>query len=246
MYPKTFFATNGVKQRNGKCFVIMPFAPAFDAVYKAIEQATEGPDLCFDCSRADSLEGGGHVIEDILREIAEAEVVVADLTGQNPNVFYELGIAQMVKDVDKVILLSQDIGSIPFDLRVFRCITYSRSAAGLKALKPKLVASVKSVAKKSFRFTIVDQGTYVFAERVMGPDGLAYDFEIPQCFLAVDGAKFMLRISQYAAGRPPKVAFDQGRGLDVGERLGLPGLEWELLLEKVENKVATFVLSQSS
>src|ERR1700756_2787292 len=109
MYPKTFYASGNVKQRSGKCFVIMPFDPVFNEIYETIREAMEGPELSFNCSRADDLQGGGHIIEDILREIAEAEIVVADLTGRNPNVFYELGIAQMVKDVEKVILLSQDV-----------------------------------------------------------------------------------------------------------------------------------------
>jgi hypothetical protein len=64
----------------------------------------------------------GHIIQDILCKIGEAEIIIADLTGRNPNVFYELGIAQMVKNVKQVILLSQDAESIPFDVRVFRCI----------------------------------------------------------------------------------------------------------------------------
>ena len=104
MYPKAFFASKKIDQRDGKCFVIMPFAQSFDEVYETIREALESPDLNLHCRRADELEGGGHIMEDVLKQIGEAEIVIADLTGRNPNVFYELGIAQMIKDVEKVIL----------------------------------------------------------------------------------------------------------------------------------------------
>jgi hypothetical protein len=244
MYPKTFFASGEVKQRSGKCFVIMPFAPAFDEVYETIREAMEGPDLSLNCSRADELQGGGHIIEDILREIAEAEIVIADLTGRNPNVFYELGIVQMVKDVEKVILLSQDVDSIPFDVRVFRCIIYKQSIQGARELKEKLLAGVKAVAEKSFRFNLLQGGSYKFPQKVMGPDHCAYDFMIPECFFAVDGAKFMLRVTRYVAGEPPAISFDGGYGLMVGERRQLPGLEWDLQLDSVTGDVAAFVVQR--
>jgi hypothetical protein len=91
MYPKDFFKPGNVEQQPGKCFVMMPFAPKFDQVYETIRQAIEGPELSLRCCRADELQGGGHIIEGIFKEMAEAEIVIADLTDRNPNVFYELG-----------------------------------------------------------------------------------------------------------------------------------------------------------
>ncbi len=244
MYPKTFFASGEVKQRNGKCFVIMPFAPHFDEIYETIRETLEGPELNFTCSRADELQGGGHIIKDILREIAGAEIVVADLTDRNPNVFYELGIVQMVKDVEKVILLSQDAESIPFDVRVFRCIIYKQSIQGARELKDKLIAGVMAVAEQTFRFNLLQGGSYKFPKKVMGPDHCAYDFEIPECFFAVDGAKLMLKVTRYAAGESPMVSFDGGYGFTVGEIHQLPGLDWDFLLESVSGDVATFVVQR--
>jgi hypothetical protein len=224
----------------------MPFAPGFDEIYDTIQEVIEGPELSFSCSRADELHGGGHIIEDILREIAEAEIVIADLTGRNPNVFYELGIVQMVKDVEKVILLSQDIDSIPFDVKVFRCITYKQTIQGAKELQDKLLAGVKAVAEKSFRFTLLQGGSYKFPQKLMGLDHCAYDFTIPECFFAVDGAKLRLQITRYAMGASPEMSFDGGYGLMVGERLRLPDLEWDLQLENVTGDVATFLVNRSA
>ena len=244
MYPKAFFASGAVKQKTGKCFVIMPFAPSFDEVYDTIQEALEGPKLNFKCARADELKGGGHIIEDILREIAEAEIVIADLTGRNPNVFYELGIVQMVKDVEKVILLSQDSESIPFDVKAFRCIIYKQTIQGAKELQEKLVAGVAAVAEKSFRFTLLQGGTYKFPQKLMGPDHCAYDFTIPECFFAVDGAKFMLEVTRYAVGEKPVALPKRGMGLRIGERRPLPGLQWDVQLESVSGDLASFLIQR--
>lgn len=245
MYPKAFFANGAVKQRSGKCFVIMPFASSFDEVYGTIQEALEGPGLNFKCTRADELKGGGHIIEDILREIAEAEIVIADLTGRNPNVFYELGVVQMVKDVEKVILLSQDAESIPFDVKAFRCIIYKQTIQGAKELREKLAAGISAVAEKSFRFTLLQGGTYKFPQKLMGPDHCAYDFSIPECFFAVDGAKFMLEVTRYAAGEKPTTLPKRGMGLMIGERRPLPGLQWDLHLESVSGDLAAFLIERS-
>lgn len=244
MYPKTFFANGEAKERSGKCFVIMPFAPQFDEVYETIRETLEGPELSFDCTRADEIKGGGHIIKDILREIGESEIVIADLTGRNPNVFYELGIVQMVKDVEKVILLTQDADSIPFDVRVFRCIPYKQTIAGAKDLREKLPSGIRAVASQSFRFSLLQGGSYKFPRKVMGRDHCAYDFEIPECFLAVDGAKFMLKITRHAAGEPPVQCFEDGYGLNVGEKCQIPYLDWDIVLERVEGDVARFAVQR--
>lgn len=225
--------------------MIMPFADAFDEVYDTIKAAVEGPELSLICSRADDLQGGGHIIEDILRQIAEAEVVVADLTGRNPNVFYELGIVQMVKPVDKVFLLAQDAESIPFDVRVFRTIIYRQSIHGARELTEKLIAGVRSVVDRTFRFSIRQGEPYAFQKKLMGPDRCAFDFGIPECFCADDGAKFMLVVNRYVIGQETTHSPRAGYGLSIGQSVKIPGLEWDLKLERVDRNTASFVLKKS-
>ncbi len=74
----------------------MPFAAKFEPIFVAIKAALEA-DLGLACTRTKELLGGGNIIEDILRGIGESELVIVDVTGKNPNVFYELGIAHMSK-----------------------------------------------------------------------------------------------------------------------------------------------------
>lgn len=52
-----------------------------------------------------------------------AEVLLADLTGKNPNVFYELGLAHAARK--PVVLITETLADVPFDLRAIRVIEYS-------------------------------------------------------------------------------------------------------------------------
>jgi hypothetical protein len=244
MYPKIFFANSQLNPQAGNCFVIMPFAQEFDEVYETIREVMESRELNFNCFRADELQGGGHIILDILTRIAQAEIIIADLTGMNPNVFYELGIAQMVKDVEKVFLLSQDLASIPFDVRIFRCIEYKQSIQGAKELKDRLRTGVEAVAEKQFRFNIHQGVDYEFQERLIGPDLRAYDFAISESFFPFEAAKFRLRMNRYVVGKPPAISFDRSEALKVGEIYKLPSLEWDLKLERVVGDVAAFVVQR--
>ncbi len=71
------------------CFVIMPFDSRLDRLYDlAIKPAVKSENL--ECIRADKISGAGNILADIVEHIHKAKVVIADLTGNNPNVFYEL------------------------------------------------------------------------------------------------------------------------------------------------------------
>lgn len=115
-----------------KCFVLMPFASQFDGIWEqVVRPAVE--DHGDDCNRADDLFGPGAIIDDILDSIRAADYLIADLTGRNPNVYYELGFAHAL---DKpVILLTQDIADVPFDLKHQRLIQYADTAAGAAVLR---------------------------------------------------------------------------------------------------------------
>jgi hypothetical protein len=113
--------TNG-QERPPKAFVLMPFQPEFDAIYSdlivpALDEAG------YEVKRADSLLDQRNILADIVRGIAEADLVIAELTILNPNVLYELGIAHGL--MKPTIMITQDIGEIPFDLRSYRVIKYS-------------------------------------------------------------------------------------------------------------------------
>lgn len=107
---------------NATAFVIMPFSEDFETVYTGlIKHSLEG--LGFDVQRADDIENQRNILRDILEKISTSDLVIADLTGLNPNVFYELGVAHALKK--PVILLTQVIEDVPFDLQSYRLVEYS-------------------------------------------------------------------------------------------------------------------------
>jgi hypothetical protein len=127
------------------CFVLMPFDEQFRLVYETIAKALKGLMVC---SRADDLPLGKPILERVLTGIRSAELIVADLTGKNANVFYELGLAHT--HTKNVLLLTQNINDVPFDLRGLFCHDYSpHSAAGLKRLAQVVRAAAQDVRARA-------------------------------------------------------------------------------------------------
>ena len=122
IYPKEYLDSTSGDTARSNCFVLMPFARQFDEVYFAIRTACEVPDLLLSCSRADDFYGAGHIMEDILEGIVHSEYIVADVTGKNPNVFYELGLAHAARK--PVVFVAGDIEDVPFDVRHLRVVVF--------------------------------------------------------------------------------------------------------------------------
>ncbi len=103
------------------CFVMMPFAGWFQSYYDDVfVPAIEDADL--EPRRVDDLYRPSTIVHDIWRYIRQSPVMLADLTGRNPNVFYELGLAHAAGK--PVLLVTQSIDDVPFDLRALRIIEY--------------------------------------------------------------------------------------------------------------------------
>jgi hypothetical protein len=107
------------------CFVIMPFANPIGGYYELIyEPAIKKTGLT--PVRADTdIFGTGKIIEQIWAGLKRAKVLVAELTGRNPNVLYELGLAHALNK--PVVLISSNEGDVPFDVRHVRVIYYDVS-----------------------------------------------------------------------------------------------------------------------
>jgi hypothetical protein len=116
----------------GTCAILMPFTqPWSQRIWSGVLKPAL-VDLGFKALRADDLYGHD-VMEDIWSLILRSEVVVADTTGRNPNVFYELGLAHTLGK--QVILLTQNLDDIPFDLNRYRHVLYQDNLDGYEALR---------------------------------------------------------------------------------------------------------------
>jgi nucleoside 2-deoxyribosyltransferase len=114
-----------------KCFVISPIGPTdsdirrqADKVLKHIIRKSLEP-LGFKVIRADAISEPGTINLQVMKRIVDSEIVVADLTGTNPNVMYELAIRHAIGK--PVILLLKSSEKIPFDIATERTIFYDLS-----------------------------------------------------------------------------------------------------------------------
>ena len=123
----------------------MPFDAGFDDVWEVIKRVATGQQLA--CLRADQIAQSGLVMQMIIEKIEESEIIISDLTGRNPNVFYETAIAHMKKDPHKVILLAQNNKDVPFDLQALRYLRYRNNAEGREELGKRLHEFIKQGLK---------------------------------------------------------------------------------------------------
>lgn len=111
----------GVREFLDTCFILMPFGSWFDRYFKEIYvPATK--EAGFEPLRADGLFSAGAVMEQVWGQIRKAKVLLADLTGKNPNVFYELGLAHAARK--PVVFVAGDIEDVPFDVRHLRVVVF--------------------------------------------------------------------------------------------------------------------------
>ncbi|GJL75172.1 hypothetical protein [Nitrosomonas sp.] len=196
VYPKD--ALRGYKHTHkANCFVIMPFAPEFKGIWEVIRDTLQSEELNFICRRADDFRAP-NILETILKGISQAEFVIADLTGANSNVFYELGIAHCAKDSNNVILLTQDMDFVPFDLRHLRCITYSNSSKGREDLKQELIATFSEYSRETFRFKVREGKKFQFGKKLVGKGRNLYSLEVECPHVGEDAVKILVHYQKYS------------------------------------------------
>jgi len=127
----------------------MPFDPEFQPIYEQlIRPALE--EAGYEVNRADSFFGQENILRDIVRGIADASLVVAELTTLNANVLYELGLCHGLKI--PTVLIAQSIDEIPFDLRSYRTLIYSTNFDQVGKLKQSLLEIAVRHQKKEIKF----------------------------------------------------------------------------------------------
>lgn len=115
--------SKGVKIEQGdSCFVMMPFAEPIGGYYKSIYEQAISKSGLRPMRADDDIFATGKVIDQVWSGITAAKVLVAELTGRNPNVFYELGLAHALNK--PVVLVSSNQADVPFDLQHIRVIYY--------------------------------------------------------------------------------------------------------------------------
>ena len=128
-------------QQPPRIFVLMPFASEFNDVYLlGIRDVAER--LGFVVERADDIEHSGSILEVIQDQIRQCDIIVADMSGRNPNVFYEIGYAQALGR--PTVLLCRGGETVPFDLQSINYIGYT----SIVDLRDRLEKRLKSLSEQ--------------------------------------------------------------------------------------------------
>lgn len=122
------------------CFVLMPFSDQFFLQYEeAILPALQSAGLRG--VHAGEIFGTREIMEDIWESICVSRLVIADVTGRNANVFYELGIAHTLGK--PCVVLTQNQQDVPFDITARRYIHYD--SGKMVALRTRLEKTIKNI-----------------------------------------------------------------------------------------------------
>ena len=113
--------------KRAKAFVVMQFGDPYDNLYeRVIKRVCE--ESGFDVERADDIYRPGVILQDITAALDSADVVIAEISPDNPNVFYEVGFAHARRT--PTILLARHHVKLPFDVSGYRTIFYADTIGG--------------------------------------------------------------------------------------------------------------------
>jgi len=147
-----------MSEPNRICFIIMPFGKQGTDEYDynlKIYRLMIKPvlELCnYKPIRADDLKNPGSITHDIIELLNDADVVIADLSGKNANVFYELGVRHVLYRYGTIPIIRKG-ENIPFDIAQYRVIFYSSELDGPEQFKIELEQWIKSFEKSKSQKT---------------------------------------------------------------------------------------------
>lgn len=127
-FSSSFFKTLGISAdqlilEKKSVFVLTPFSDEGTQTYDIIKKICGDVDL--KCSRGDEIYHNDNILSHIIRSILQANIIIANVDGRNPNVFYELGICHVI---GKPVIIVSHLGTtkdLPFDIKAKNIIFYS-------------------------------------------------------------------------------------------------------------------------
>jgi hypothetical protein len=154
-------------------FVLMPFDTSFDDIYKfGIKGAAQ--DAGAYAERVDEQIFTEGILDRVFNQINKADVIVADMTGRNANVFYEVGYAHALGKI--VLLLTQNANDIPLDLKHHQHTIYGGK---IETLRSELTQKIQWAISESKKVEIIQKSPYALSigeftlPGSLSPDALA-------------------------------------------------------------------------
>ena len=159
--------------------------------------------------------------------------------------FYELGIAHCAKDSAKVILLTQDMSFVPFDLRHLRCITYEDVPSGLDNLRGELTKTFAEYSKDAFRFRVREGRRFTFNKKLVGKNNNLFTISIECPHVGQDAVKVFVHFEKFSVDEPGPVD-SQFLFLSEDQRtVSVKNIPWRLHLIESGDREALFQLENA-
>src|SRR5487761_1497836 len=133
-----------------RVFVVMQFGEPYNSLYEEVIRPV-AKNLGLEAYRTDDVFRPGIVLQDIVRGISTSQVIVAEVTPRNPNVYYELGYAHAVGTPTILLAEQPSAGSssLPFDISGFRCIFYDDAIRGKRKVEAALEKHLRNILERS-------------------------------------------------------------------------------------------------
>lgn len=132
-----------------KVFVIMPFENVFFEVFEMLKR--EFIDK-YEFINAGDEGNQQNILKDIFQPIYESDIIIADLTGLNPNVLYELGVAHTLNK-KSIVITQDDLNLLPFDLKQYRAMSYNTYFKKFAELVEYLKINLEGAAEGNIIFS---------------------------------------------------------------------------------------------
>jgi hypothetical protein len=140
------FSGFSVDSRPGKLFVVMQFSEPYEQLHKEVIKPV-AEDFKLQAYHAGEVFGPGIILQDIAQSIADAKVVIAEITPANQNVFYEIGYAHALGK--PTILLAERDKQLPFDVSGYRVLFYNNTIGGKKQVEEGLRKHLEAILGES-------------------------------------------------------------------------------------------------
>lgn len=139
-----------------KCFVISPIGDETSDIRSRSDEILQYiitpvfSNRGYEVTRADKIDEPGIITTQIIQRIIDDDIVIADLTGHNPNVFYELAIRHSIKK--PFIQIIKEGEKIPFDIAGVRTISIDEhNLSSAEAAKKSINKSIDSIESEGYK-----------------------------------------------------------------------------------------------
>lgn len=153
------------RQTGRRCFVILPYATPnegdgpqidFDAVFHELIQPV-AEDLDLDCIRSDRVSRSGLIHREMVENIIDADVVIADITLGSPDIFFELGIRQAARRAGTVVMCHQGSGE-EYNITGVRALDYELPPEGSPG-RAQIIADCRALLRTHIKNSLDNRAT---------------------------------------------------------------------------------------